>query len=85
MRTMDPRPEQVIARFGGMDEAANRREILAERVTIRAETQPLAQVSAVARVPVGAAVDGTGRYMLVDRAAGSQPLEWTARSAVVEP
>ncbi len=85
LRTFGPRPEQVIARFGGMDEAANRRETLAERVTIRAETQPLAQVSAVARVPVGAAVDGTGRYMLVDRAAGPQPLEWTARSAVVEP
>ncbi len=77
--------EQVIVRFGGVDKDESEGWGLAERVVIGAETQPVAQVSAVARLPAGAEVDGTGHYMLANRAVGLQPLEVTTAREVVEP
>ncbi len=79
------RRDQVIVRFGGIGQDESEGWDLAEPVVIGAETQPLAQVSAVARLPAGAAVDRSGRYMLVDRAAGPQPLEVIAARGTVEP
>lgn len=80
---LGPRREQVVVRFGRIDKNENEGWNLTERVVIGAETQPLAQVSAVARLPVGAGVDGTGQYMLVDPALGPQPLK--ANVAAAEP
>lgn len=82
---LGPRREQVIVRLGGVDKDESEEWNLTERVVIGAETQPLAEVSAVARLPAGAEVDGTGHYMLADPAVGPQPLEVTATREVVEP
>ncbi len=82
---LGPLHEQVIVRLGGVDKDESEGRNLTERVVIGAETRPLARVSAVARLPVGAEVDGAGHYMLADRAIGPQPLEVTAAREVVEP
>lgn len=82
---LGPRREQVIVRLGGVDKDESEEWNLTERVVIGAETQPLAEVSAVARLPAGAEVDGSGHYMLADPAVGPQPLEVTATREVVEP
>lgn len=82
---LGPRRDDVIVRFGGAYRDESEGWNLTQRVVIGAETQPLAQVSAVARLPVGAEVDGTGHYMLVDCAVGPQPLEVTAARGVAEP
>ena len=83
--TVGVRKDDVIVRFGGIDRDVTEEWKLTERVVVGAETQPLAEVSAVAVLPAGAGVDGNGHYMLVDRAVGLQPLEVVAARGVAEP
>ena len=83
--TVGMRKDQVIVRFGGIDSDVRAEWNFTERVVVGAETQPLAGVSAVAVLPGGAGVDGAGRYMLVDRAVGPEPLKVTAARGVAEP
>lgn len=76
--------DEVIVRFTEVDEKANGDWDPGHEVVIGGETQPLAKVASVAVLPVGAAVDGEGRYMLIDRALGPQPLKGSATREVVE-
>lgn len=82
---LGPLREPVIVRLGGVEEDGSEGWNPTGRVVIGAETRPLAQVSAVVRLPAGADVDGAGHYMLVDRAVGPQPLEVTAARGVAKP
>lgn len=92
LRLSDARPAasaarrgQVIVRFDGIDRSVSEERNLTKRVVVGAETQPLAEVSAVAVLPAGAGVDGTGQYMLVDRVMGPEPLRVIAARRVAEP
>jgi hypothetical protein len=83
--TVGMRKDHVIVRFGGIDMDVREEWNLTERVVVGAETRPLAEVSAVAVLPADAGVDGAGRYMLVDRAVGPEPLKVIAARGVAEP
>ena len=49
--------------------------VLGETLVVMEEDQPLAQVANLARLPEGAAVDASGRYVMTDPSSGPEVLK----------